>query len=144
MGSATECWAVKNKTRLLIAVMEELAGNAHVSFEGDLHGFRLSHISGASDQETAVLKRNTRRPRQDFIVAPLDPASIGTMMAAIGGSVSRKILHVQIEKGDALEFAAYDNFHAGCVLFGRAVSRDLLRSLESQGVLSSLSVPNRQ
>jgi hypothetical protein len=137
MGSAVECWEVKNKTPLLLAVMEALAGNARISFEGDLHGFRLANIPGATDRETTLLRRNTLRPIQDFVVLPLEPTMVGTVLPAIGGNVPRRILHIQIEKDDALQFSAYDNFHPGCILFGPAVSRDLLQSFVSQGILSS-------
>lgn len=46
--------------RLLLAVIEELAENAHIWFEGDLRAFRLLRMPGASLEETAALKRNTR------------------------------------------------------------------------------------
>jgi hypothetical protein len=50
---------VRDKPRLLLALMEELAGNAPISFEGDLRHFNLNKFAGASENETAVLKRNT-------------------------------------------------------------------------------------
>jgi hypothetical protein len=95
---------------VLLALMEALAGDAHLSFEGDLHGFRLREIAGAIDQETATLKRNTRWPDQDFVVVPLEPATVRPVFSAIGGNVPRRILHVQIEKGGKLAFGAYDRF----------------------------------
>jgi hypothetical protein len=52
MEPASEQWAVKDKRRLLLAVMKALVGDAHISFEGDLHDFRLLDIAGSSDQET--------------------------------------------------------------------------------------------
>ena len=58
MKSDTEQWAVKDKTRLLLSIMEALAGDAHLSPEGDLHGFPVMAIPGASDAETPALKRN--------------------------------------------------------------------------------------
>ena len=51
-------------------MMEELAGGAHVSFEGDLRGLRLLSIPGASEEPTAALKRNTLWPKQDFAGVP--------------------------------------------------------------------------
>ena len=58
MKSDTEQWAVKDKTRLPLSIMEALAGDAHLSPEGDLHGFPVMAIPGASDAETPALKRN--------------------------------------------------------------------------------------
>jgi hypothetical protein len=136
MESASEQWTVRDKKRLLRVLMEALAGDAHLSFEGDLHGFRLKNIAGAVDQETTTLKRNTRWPHQDFIVVPLEPATVGSVFSAIGGNVPRRILHVQIEKAGKLAFGAYDRFQSGCVFFGPTVSRDLLAELVSDGVLS--------
>jgi hypothetical protein len=51
--------------------------------------------------------------------------------------VPRKIRHIQIEKSGEVAFSAYDNFHPGCIVFGLAVGSELLKSLESQGVLTS-------
>jgi hypothetical protein len=67
MNTAVEYWEAKDKARVLLAIMGALAGDAHISFEGDLQGFRLTQIAGASNQETAALRRNTRWPRQDFV-----------------------------------------------------------------------------
>ena len=49
-----------------------LVGDAHISLEGDLRGLGVMDIPGASDLETATLKRNTVRPKQDFVVVPLE------------------------------------------------------------------------
>ena len=117
MNSSTEQWAVKDRKGVLLAMMEALAGEAHLSLEGDLRRFALTRIAGASEQETASLKRSTRWPQQDFIVLPLESATIKTVMAAIGGSVPRRILHVQIERRGNLEFAAYEVPTRLCVLW---------------------------
>ena len=103
--------------------MEQLAGDAHISFEGDLSSFRLSKIPGTSEEETAALKRNTLRPVQEFVVVPLERSLIADILRAIGGAVPRKILHIQIEKHGVLEFGAYDNFSPHCLFFGPAIER---------------------
>lgn len=118
MDSAGECWAERDKRSVFLAMMEALAGGAHVSFEGDLGKLRLRELIGASGQETAALKRNTLWPEQDFIIVLLEPTTVRTVLSAIRGNVPRKILHIQIEKNGVLEFAAYDNFHPGCIVFG--------------------------
>jgi len=53
--------------------MEELAGGAHVSFEGDLRGLTLLSIPGASEEPTAALKRNNAVAKARFVVVPLEP-----------------------------------------------------------------------
>jgi hypothetical protein len=115
--------------------MEELAGDAHISFEGNFDGLRLLGIPGAVEEETATLKRNTSWPKQDFAVVPLEAGSSETILAAIGGALPRKIIHVQIEKAGLLLFGAYDQFQPGCIHFGSTVNRLFLEALVSQGVI---------
>ena len=98
--------------------MQELAGDALVSFEGHLKGLGLLSLPGSSFQETRNLKRATKWPEQDFIVLPLEPPLIPLIVSAMGGTVSRRILHVQIEKRGVREFAAYDRFDPSCVVLG--------------------------
>src|SRR5437899_1081211 len=98
MGQPQRHWRVRDKQRLLLRMMELLAGNAHVSFEGDLDGFTFSALPGVSEAETAALKRNTIWPKQDFIVVPLEESTIKAIISALGGNVPKRIIHVQIEK----------------------------------------------
>jgi hypothetical protein len=120
---------------LLLAMMEELAGGAHVSFEGDLRGLALFSIPGAFGEPTAALKRNTLWPKQDFVVVPLEPSMGQKIIAAIGGTVPGAIIHVQIEKDGQLHSGAYDNFHPQCIYFGTGVMQAFLESLTSQAIL---------
>lgn len=119
--------------------MEELEGNAHVSFEGNLRSLALSSYPGVSSEPTDALKRNTLWPKQDFAVVPLDLSSSKRIYAALGGVVPKTVLHVQIEKNGVLEFGAYDNFHPECIFFGSAVASQLLDSLVSNDILQPLS-----
>lgn len=115
--------------------MELLAGNAHVSFEGNLNGLAFSTLPGISESETETLKRSTLWPKQDFVVVQLEDSTIRPVISAIGGNVPKAIIHVQIEKAGRLQFGAYDNFQPGCVSFGDAVSPVDLENLVSDGVL---------
>jgi hypothetical protein len=103
--------------------MEELAGNAHISFEGDLGSSKLTSISGASGEETSLLKRNTIWPKQDFVVLPLEPAMGKPILSALGGSIPKSVRHIQIEKSGVLEFGAFDNFYPECLFLGKALSK---------------------
>jgi hypothetical protein len=116
-------------------MMEELAGHADISFGGDFRGLRLSSTPGASQEKTPALKRNTLWPKQDFVVLPLEPSMSKTIVFAIGGTVPSAIIHIQIEKNALLQFAAYDNFHSQCIVFGTAVKQAVLESLVSQNIL---------
>ena len=135
MENESKFWLVRDKRRLLLAMMEEFAGDAHISFEGDLSALPLSSIPGASQEETAVLKRNTQWPKKDFIVLPLESSTSKTIVSAIGGTVPNTIIHIQIEKGGTLQFAAYDNFHPQCIVFSSTVKPAILESLVSESIV---------
>jgi len=116
-------------------MMEELAGGAHISFEGDLRGLTLLNIPGVSVQPTAALTRSTLWPQQDFVIIPLEPSMGPKIIAAIGGTVPGAIIHIKIEKDGQLQFAAYDNFHPECIHFGSAVREDAIQLLVSQNIM---------
>lgn len=137
----TKRWKVRDKARLLLAMMEELEGDAHVSFEGNLSGLRLASFPDASQEPTAVLKRNTLQPKQDFVVIPLKLSTGKKIIAALGGTVPRAILHVQIERRGVLEFGAYDCFHPECIFFGRGISKARIEALVADGVLQPETTP---
>lgn len=128
-------WKVQDKRRLLLALMQELAGDAHVSFEGDLKGLTLLRIPGASEEPTVALKRNTLWPRQDFVVVPLEPSMGEQIVATIGGTVPRAIIHIQIEKHGQLQFGAYDYFYPGSVNFGTLIKQEVIESLISEDIM---------
>src|SRR5271166_5453271 len=109
-------WWVRNATKLTAAIMNELAGNARISFEVELRGLPIWSMPGASSEETPILRRNTLQPRLDFIIVPLEPHTPETIVRALGGSIStRRVIHVLIERNGRLEFAAYDSFHHQCI-----------------------------
>jgi hypothetical protein len=135
MAAKHQFWKILDKPRFLIAAMKELAGAAHVSFEGDLRATKLSKLSNASDAESLVLKRNTLSPKQDFIVVPLETDLIGAISSAIGGTIPKSILHIQIEKNGRLELGLYDNFQPKAIFFGPALSPSFLEHLQAEGVV---------
>ena len=129
----------RDKPGLFVAMAKALIGNAHVSFEGDLARCGLVAIPGAMSIETAVLKRNTRSPIQDFVVLPLESGTISAILAAVlpGARIVHDVEHVQIERKGQHEFGAFDNFHPKCVGCGSGVPRELLDRLLLSGVLRS-------
>ena len=127
--------AIHFENRLLLAVMKLLAGNAEISFEGDLSSLGLLDLAGASTNETEILRRNTIWPRQDYVVVPLTPDTIQLIFRAIGGTIPQGIIHIQIAKEGKLEFGAYDRFHPDALTFGEIFRKDFLDDLVSQGIL---------
>jgi hypothetical protein len=69
----------------------------------------LSTYPGASTELTPVLKPITFGT--DFVVIPLARSASEKIYAALGETVPKKVLHVQIEKNGVIQFGAYDYFH---------------------------------
>ena len=132
---------VRQKPEFMLAIMSALAGDAHISFEGNLALCRFDKLPDSSHSETDALRRNTANPVLDFVVIPLEPDSVETIFKRIRmpGLLQRAIIHTQIEKSGTLEFGAYDNFHPECVVVGSRVSRELLDDLVDKRVLRSYS-----
>jgi hypothetical protein len=129
-------YKVRDKRRFLAAALAELAGDAQVSFEGDLNSTSLFDVAGASGDETQVLKRNTLWPKQDFVVLPLEAEMVGPIMAAVGGTVPRGIIHIQIQKDGRLELGLYDNFAPKCMSFGPSLTSTFFATLQDAGILA--------
>ena len=117
-GSVKQTWKILDKRRFLLAVMREFAGNAHISFEGDLSKTQLSTLPYARTEETAALKRNTLWPKQEFIVLPLEEDSIQGIGSAVGGTIPKSVLHIQIERNGSLEIGLYDRFTPSQIFLG--------------------------
>ena len=77
---------IHDKRRFLIAAMEELAGTARTSFEGDLSATAVAHLAGASADETEILRRNKLWPKRDFVVPRLETDLVGAIIAVVGGT----------------------------------------------------------
>ena len=135
MLTTRQLWKICDRRRFLIAAMQELAGRAHISFEGDL-GFMTARLTGdESEEETSALKRNTRWPRQDFVVFPLEPDRIQAIISTLGGTLPGTLLHIQIEKDGRLELGLYDKFDPNSAFFGQALSSDFFDLLQAEGIL---------
>jgi hypothetical protein len=135
-------WLVtKDRLAVLIAMLYELCGNAHISFEGDLSKHNFSFIPGSMSVETEVLKRATLLPELDFIIVALEINTIPLILDQLMRSkdVWRDIIHIQIERNGIIEFGAYDNFHPDCVVSGSNISRTLLEKLVSEGAIQSFA-----
>jgi hypothetical protein len=129
-------YKVRDKRRFLAAALAELAGGAQVSFEGDLSRTSLFDMAGASRDETQVLKRNTLWPKQDFVVLPLEGEMVEPIMAAVGGTVPRALIHVQVQKEGRLQLGLYDNFAPEFMFFGPGLTPTFLATLQEAGVLA--------
>ena len=136
----------RDKPGLILAMMRHLAGNARISLEGELSSLVLLEILGGSGDETAILKRNTTYPRQDFMVVPLEAETVPLLWTVLSQpeAVTRKIVHVQIEKDGRVEFGAYDNVHKDCTGSGPGVAGNFLEDLQHRGVIRSFECRAQQ
>ena len=135
---------VRDRSAFLRRVMLELAGHAQMSVEGDLSQCHFSQDVIVTTDETAILKRNTIAPRQDFLVLRLTSETCGPISRQAGKYLKRAIIHVQIERDSVLELGAYDHFHRECVVTGPGISPALLAELKSTNVLRDFEVAKRR
>lgn len=132
-------WKVRDKSRFLFALMTELAGNAHISFEGDLSKPSLHDLPGASTEETPTLKRNTLWPRQDFVVLPLEANDIPQIIKAFGGTLPKALIHIQIEKSGKRAVGIYDNFLPEFLYLSPEIQKEFLQALTVEGIIAPWS-----
>jgi hypothetical protein len=78
--------------------MNELTGTANIPLAVDLRGLNVEQFRGVSREETAILRRNTIWPKQDFLIIPLNSSTGQSILRRMGGGVPQRIMHMQIEK----------------------------------------------
>ena len=129
---------VKKPIEFMDAVLRAYAGETRLSLEGDLAALGHDPWPGAGRDETAVLKRSTISPRQDFLVVPLGPETVPALLSLMHRiGLRRNVWHLQIEKDGQLCFGAYDCFDQHCVWVQAAFGDDRLASLKERGVVAS-------
>jgi hypothetical protein len=132
---------VRDKPGFLHRLMVELAGEAHMSLEGDLSRCRFDDAVRATEDEGTILKRNTIAPRQDFVVLRLTQETVSPIFRQVmAAGLKHAIVQVQIERNGTLELGAYDHFHRECVVTGPGVSLALLNELKTTNVLHDFKV----
>ena len=144
--AAERYWPIaRDKPGLLIAMMRAMAGDAHISFEGDLSRCCFPEALHPSGEETDALKRSTLTPKQGFVVLPLPSESVRPILDIVlpDNRYLKDILHIQIERGGELQFGSYDQFHPECIVcFPPGVTTEFLEILKGSGVIRSWSVPH--
>jgi hypothetical protein len=135
---------VRKKPEFLRRLMDELAGETRIAFEGDLSRCNFATDLIVSQDEIGVLRRNTLSPRQDFVVLRMEPDTVSQIYKqVIVAGLSRAILHVQIERAGTTQLGAYDNFHPECVVVGPGVSTAMLSALKSEGIIRDFVVAKK-
>ena len=132
----------RDKPGLLHAMMQALAGDARISFEGNLSRCIFSDNLKPSADETESLCRQTAVPKQDFVVLPLELDTVKPILDVVlpGRRYLDDIIHIQIERYGEPQFGSYDNFHRECVVCYVGVETSLLGQLKASGVIRSWRV----
>jgi len=128
----------RDNPALLLAMMKEFVNRSNISFEGTLSELAFLSWPTASVKETPVLKRHTILPRLEFVVIPLNDATVKNIWNEIAVKdhlVHEGIIHVQIECAGKLVFGGYDNFHRECTVAYPGVPETLLEELRTKGVI---------
>ena len=91
---------VRDKPGLLVAFIKELAGDARISFEGNLAKCNFSSFTTATFEPDGAFQRNTIAPRQDYIILPLSEKTIVPILVQVlpEGRCVHDVVHIQIEK----------------------------------------------
>ena len=137
-------WLVaRDKPALLTHMMRFLAGEARISFEGDLSHCKFPTTIPSANEEASILTRQTATPRQDFIILPLEHDTISPILDAVlpDNRFMEDIIHIQIEKRGELQFGSYDNFHHQCIVCFLGVTTKFLDELKQKGIIRSWTTP---
>ena len=138
-------WLVAHdKPGLLTHMMRFLAGDARISFEGDLSRCLFPATIPSSAEEDSILTRQTISPRQDFIILSLEHDTVRPILDAVLPENRYKddIIHIQIEKHQRLQFGSYDQFHHECIVSYGGVPTKFLDELIEKGALKSWTTPD--
>jgi hypothetical protein len=138
-------WMVaRDKPGLLTHMMRFLAGNARISFEGDLSRCAFPATIPSDNEEDSILTRQTTWPRQDFVILPLEHETIEPILNVVlpDNRYMEDIIHIQIEKDGKLQFGSYDQFHHECIVCFHGVQSKFLDELQQRGILRSWTTPH--
>ena len=125
---------------LLRAMMFALAGDAQISFEGDLSAYDFASIGPQVAERDCYLFRNTIDPVEDFVVLPLNADTVKPLWNLLAASVPvgrfSSVSHVQIGRDGKVAFSACDWFHQDTVGCSDAVPEALIASLMEKRIIT--------
>jgi hypothetical protein len=128
---------------VLWAFYGKYEGQSVASFEGDLSGLGLEDLPGASAQEAGSLRRHTLDPELDFIVVPINSATVPELKRRLAsqGVLGREgsVIHTQLAAGEEVLLVACDNFHDDCTVASSSVPEPFLKDMLSRGLLRAYS-----
>jgi hypothetical protein len=125
-------------------MMRFLAGDARISFEGDLSRCEFPASIPRIAEEESVLQRQTTSPVLDLITLALEPDTLRPILDVVlpANRYMDDIIHIQIEKHRELQFGSYDQFHHDCIVCFLGVPTKFLDELKQTGILRSWTTPH--
>jgi hypothetical protein len=138
-------WLVaRDKPSLLTRMMQLLAGDAEISFEGKLSDCKFPDSIPVIPENLSVLRRQTVSPVQDFIVLKLEHDTVRPILDAIlpGNRFMEDIIHIQIAQHGSKQFGSYDQFHHECIVCFLGVPIKFLDELKQRGIIISWTTPH--
>jgi hypothetical protein len=138
-------WLVaRDKPALLANMMRLLAGDAQISFEGDLSRCSFPDSVPRLPEESAVTLRQTVWPVQDFAVFQLEHETIQPILDTVlpDNRFTEDIIHIQIAQHGALQFSSAERFDQYCIVCFLGVPTKILDDLKHRGVIVSWTTPH--
>lgn len=133
-------WVVaRDEPGLLTHMMRLLAGDAQISFEGDLSRCVFPASVRAIPEAASPLRRQTAYPELDFVILALEPESVRPILETVLPENRYKddVIHIQIAQHGLLQFGSYDQFHEECIVCFAGVSTGFLDELMERGIIRS-------
>jgi hypothetical protein len=137
-------WLVaRDKAALLTHMMRLLAGDAQISFEGNLSRCSFPDSVPRLPEESSVLRRQTIWPVQDFAVLKLEHETIYPILDTVlpDNRFMEDIIHIQIAQHGKLQFGSYDQFDQRCIVCFLGVPTKILDDLRQRRVILSWTTP---
>lgn len=138
-------WLVaRDKPALLTHMMRLLAGDAHISFEGDLSGCSFPDSVRRVPVQSSSLHRQCVYPDLDYVILQLEHDTVRPILDTVlpGNRFMEEIVHIQIAQHGTLQFGSYDNFHHDCIVCFQAVPTKFLDELQQRGIIRSWTPPH--
>src|SRR5688572_16959263 len=137
-------WLVtQDKPALLTHMMRFFAGDAQISFEGDLSRCSFPLAVPRIPENTPPLQRHTVSPRQDFAILRLEADTVQPILAIVlpENRFMVDIIHIQIAQHGQQQFGSYDQFDDQCIVCFHGVPTKFLDELKRHGIICSWTTP---
>lgn len=135
----------KKKDELLIAMMNELAGDcSHIAFEGSELEIKTLDFRETPSMSTGHITPFEHQWGQNgyMVVVPMSRQAVNKILKVIlpDDIFIHKIGAIQIERNGQVEFLVGDNFHHECISAGPAITIKFLEVLKQKNIIAEYRV----